>query len=219
MNRKFFIAFAMLCGILAGVMTACSENDGELSEYPDWQRRNVEYFDSIYKVALENSDGKWDTIRAWSLNENADRLAPSDYVVVHKEETGTGSGCPVYTDSVVVHNLGKLLPSTNYPKGYVIEKSYEGDFDDYNPLTAHAKKWYVGGLIDGYTTALMKMHVGDRWRVYVPYTLAYGTADYNSIPGYSVLVWDIKLLGYYHPGEKVPDMEAKSNGQGLWNMR
>ncbi len=160
----------------------------------------------------------WDTIRAWSLSETEAKLQPHDYIVVHKENVGDGSGCPLYTDSVIVHNLGKMLPSKSYPNGYVIEKSWNGDFADYNQQTAKAKKWYVGSLIDGYTTALQRMHIGDRWRVYVPYTLAYGTSDYNSIPGYSTLVWDITLLGYYHPGEDLPDVDAKKHNQNVWVM-
>lgn len=218
MNRKVFLAFIMFCGVMAGMMTACSETDDEEVEYPNWQKRNVAYFDSIYNEAIQNKDGKWDTIRAWSLSDTEARLQPYDYIVVHKEEVGTGSGCPLYTDSVMVHNLGKLLPSTSYPDGYVIEKSWTGDFEDYNPQTARAKKWYVGGLIDGYTTVLQRMHIGDRWRVYVPYKLAYGTTDYNGIPAYSNIIWDIKLLGYYHPGGEQPYLDAKKANTNLWVM-
>ena len=218
MNRKFFLAFVAFCGMLIGMITACSETNDDVVEYYDWKKRNVAYFDSIYNVAIENKDGKWDTIRAWSLNDSVAHLLAYDYIVVHKEEVGTGSGCPLYTDSVLVHNLGKLLPSASYPDGYVIEKSYDGGFDDYNFQTATAKKWYVGGLIDGYITALQRMHIGDRWRVYIPYTLAYGTADYNSIPGYSTIIWDIKLLGYYHPGGEIPSVDAKKHKQNIWLM-
>lgn len=218
MNRKFFLAFVALCGVLAGLMTACSETNDDVEEYQNWQKRNVAYFDSIYNVAIENKDGKWDTIRAWSLNDTVPQMKVTDYIVVHKEEVGTGSGCPLYTDSVLVHNFGKLLPSASYPAGYVIERGYSGDFDDYDPATATPKKWYAGGLIDGYTTALLHMHIGDRWRVYVPYTLAYGSADYNSIPAYSTLVWDIKLLGYYHPGGEIPNVDAKKHDKNVWVM-
>lgn len=219
MKNKHFFVLALLCGVMLGLITACSENDDELQEYPDWEKRNVAYFDSIYNVAIENRDGMWDTIRCWSLNQYTPTLSRTSYIVVHKEEVGTGSGCPLYTDSVIVHNQGKLLPSTSYPTGYAVEKSYEGDFDNYNPQTARPKKWAVGGLIDGYTTALMHMHIGDHWRVYMPWTLAYGTTDYNGIPGYSVMLWDIKLLGYYHPGAEVPGLNAKDqHNTGLWTM-
>lgn len=231
MNRRFFLAFILLVGMMAG-FTACSENTEDDVEYKDWQQVNAKYFNDIFAKALLNEDGRWDTIRCWSLNDTVAKLNPTSYIVVHKEEDGAGSGCPMYTDSVMVHNFGKLLPSLTYTNGYVIEKSWDGigglklsddpaqnyemDFQKYNPATAVAKKWAVGGLIDGYTTALMRMHIGDRWRVYVPWTLGYGTTEYNSIPGYSVLVWDIKLLGYYHPGADIPSTNAKKHDAALW---
>ena len=143
MKNKYFFALAILCGMALGLVTACSETDNELIEYPNWEKRNVAYFDSIYNVAIENRDGMWDTIRCWSMSENNTTLSRTNYIVVHKEEVGTGSGCPLYSDSVLVHNQGKLLPSTSHPHGYFFEKSYEGDFDSYNPLTARAKKWAV----------------------------------------------------------------------------
>lgn len=218
MKNKYFFALAILCGMALGLVTACSETDNELIEYPNWEKRNVAYFDSIYNVAIENRDGMWDTIRCWSMSENNTTLSRTNYIVVHKEEVGTGSGCPLYSDSVLVHNQGKLLPSTSHPQGYFFEKSYEGDFDSYNPLTARAKKWAVNILVDGYVTALQHMHIGDRWRVYMPWTMGYGTTDYNGIPAYSVLIWDIKLLGYYHPGAVVPDQNAKDHASSLWTM-
>ena len=220
MNRRFFWAFILLMGITVG-LTACSENNDDTVEYSDWQNVNAKYFDEVYAEAIDSinkygKDSNWDIIRCWSLNDTVAKLTPTGYIVIHKEKVGKGSGCPLYTDSVIVHNLGKLLPSTSYPKGYVIEKSWDGDFDNYNSNTAVAKKWAVSNLIDGYTTALMRMHIGDRWRVYVPWTLGYGTAAYNSIPGYSVLVWDITLLGYYHPGADIPSINAKKHETNLW---
>ena len=63
MKNKYFFALAILCGMALGLVTACSETDNELIEYPNWEKRNVAYFDSIYNVAIENRDGMWDTIR------------------------------------------------------------------------------------------------------------------------------------------------------------
>ena len=259
MNIKNFFTFILFIGLTIG-LTACSETDDKTVEYADWQNTNIKYFNDIYAKAItdiaekkaENAVSEWDTIRCWSLNDTVARLAPTDYIVIHREKSGSCKYCdlcklekedetvkktihrqhlnchskddpnempdrPMYTDSVMVHNQGKLLPSLSYPLGNVIEKSYDGgDFSKYDENTATKKKWAVSGLIDGYTTALMHMHIGDRWTVYMPWTLAYGTADYNSIPGYSVLVWDITLLGYYRPGESMPDTEAKHHKTNVW---
>ena len=110
---------------------------------------------------------------------------------------GTGSGCPMFSDSVMVNYQGRLMPSASYPSGYVFDGNYTGD---YNPATVKPVTFYVGGLVDGFTTALQYMHIGDRWRVYIPYQLGYGSADNGSIPAYSTLVFDVELLAYYRAG-------------------
>lgn len=38
-------------------------------------------------------------------------------------------------------------------------------------------------------------HVGDRWMIYIPYTLGYGTRTSGPIPGYSTLLFEVELLG------------------------
>jgi FKBP-type peptidyl-prolyl cis-trans isomerase FklB len=60
----------------------------------------------------------------------------------------------------------------------------------------------VDAVLEGFATALQHMHRGDHWRVTIPYQLGYGTSDYNSIPGYSTLIFDIRLV----------DFEEGSNG-------
>jgi FKBP-type peptidyl-prolyl cis-trans isomerase FklB len=53
----------------------------------------------------------------------------------------------------------------------------------------------VANTIDGFSTALQHMSVGDYWRVYIPWELGYGTSGSGStIPGYSVLVFDLALI-------------------------
>ncbi|RAZ75594.1 peptidylprolyl isomerase, partial [Klebsiella oxytoca] len=38
-----------------------------------------------------------------------------------------------------------------------------------------------------------RMRTGERWTVYLPWDMGYGTSDRDGMPGYSVLVFDIKL--------------------------
>lgn len=52
-----------------------------------------------------------------------------------------------------------------------------------------------GELIEGFRMALMQMHTGDRWRVYIPWDKGYGKRGVDSIPGYSTLIFEIELVG------------------------
>jgi FKBP-type peptidyl-prolyl cis-trans isomerase len=49
-------------------------------------------------------------------------------------------------------------------------------------------------VIAGWVEALKLMPVGSRFKFWIPYQLAYGLQDYNSIPGGSTLAFDIELI-------------------------
>jgi FKBP-type peptidyl-prolyl cis-trans isomerase len=54
----------------------------------------------------------------------------------------------------------------------------------------------VNRVIPGWTEALQKMKVGDKWRLYIPSRLAYGPRGTpgGPIPPFSVLIFDVELL-------------------------
>ena len=52
----------------------------------------------------------------------------------------------------------------------------------------------VGGVIAGWTEALQLMREGDKWRLFIPPVLAYGSRAAGSIPPHSTLIFDIELL-------------------------
>ncbi len=91
---------------------------------------------------------------------------------------GTGVK-PTASDSVVAHYAGTLLDGTE------VDNSYKRG----EPIT-----FSVGGVIRGWTEALLLMPVGSKWKLYIPHTIGYGTQDYGPIPGGSVLVFEIELL-------------------------
>ncbi|MBD5214626.1 MAG: FKBP-type peptidyl-prolyl cis-trans isomerase [Bacteroidales bacterium] len=51
-------------------------------------------------------------------------------------------------------------------------------------------------LIPGWSIALQKMHVGDKWEVYIPAEQGYGRFSQPGIPGGSTLIFEIELLGF-----------------------
>ena len=50
-------------------------------------------------------------------------------------------------------------------------------------------------LIDGWIIAMQRMHVGDKWEVYIPAEMGYGKFSQPGIPGGSTLIFEIELLG------------------------
>lgn len=200
------ITFYLLLLLATVSLASCSETEEEEQEFSDWQNKNELYWSNLYsktQTLIQQGDTTWKIIPNWGI----DGLIPTtgtthtfdqkQYIIVHVLEEGKGSGCPLYTDSVKVHYQGRYIPSKTYTDGYIFDQSYSGTF---STLTAKPTSLLVSGCVEGFTTALMKMHIGDHWMVYIPYNQGYGTtADQTSgIPGFSNLIFDLRLVGYYH---------------------
>ena len=198
-------------------LSSCSETDETVEEFHDWKNKNEAFFASKYntaKQAVASGSNEWKVIKCYARNPITEGNI-TDYIVVKVLREGTGSGCPLFTDSVRVHYRGQLLSSNTHKDskdselGMVFDKSWSTD--EYNEQISIPSKFAVSGVVDGFSTALQHMHIGDRWLVYIPYQLGYGTSDSGSIPAYSTLVFDIALAAYYRPGTKVPNWQGNVN--------
>ncbi len=97
------------------------------------------------------------------------------YIVI---EEGKGL-VPNLTDSVVVHYTGYFIDG----------RAFESTIPSGQPA-----RFIPLGLIPGWQEALTMMNEGARYRLYVPFELAYGEQGSGPIPPYSTLVFDIELL-------------------------
>ncbi len=186
------IILGCLC-CLSCLFISCSSDSEDEGEYDNWQERNEAM---TAKWATDSSLGK---IISFSKEVNSSNKI-SDYIYVEKIASGEGEGdTPLYTDTVRVAYRGRLIPSKSYPEGLVFDENYSGDFD-WN--TIGTTDFCCSALVDGFTTALMYMRVGDRWRIRIPYELGYGTSAKNSIPAYSDLIFEVALVDFWHPGEQ-----------------
>ena len=115
------------------------------------------------------------------LAENAKRegviTLPSglQYEVLTK---GNGA-IPTSSDQVKVHYHGTLIDGTVFDSS--VERGEPAVFG-------------VTQVIPGWTEALQLMPVGSKWKLYVPYDLAYGTADRGEIKPFSNLIFDVELI-------------------------
>lgn len=194
------IIYTLLMMVIACVaMTSCSEDDGVVEEFPDWQVRNETYFDNLtdsVQKLISSGRTDWKRILTWSKT-GGDYISNSDYIIVHVLESApqNETASPLYTDSVAVHYKVWALPSTSYPNGIVFDSSYNEPFD--NDVAVAARFLVGGGMIDGFTTALQYMRRGDVWEVYMPYQLGYGATGSSSIPGYSTLIYKMILQDFW----------------------
>ena len=117
------------------------------------------------------------------LAENAKRpevKSLSDGIQYEVLKPGSGPK-PEKGGDVKIHYEGKLLDGT------VFDSSYERG----TPNSFNLKR-----LIKGWQVALPEMKVGEKWRIYIPYNMAYGERGAGQdIKPYSALIFDIELLG------------------------
>ena len=214
--RLFSLHFPIfaLSLLFAATMTSCSETDDGDIEYQNWESRNNEYFENIYqqaKSSIDAGDTSWLIIKSWSKDHSIEG-SHTDYIVAHvisqqesHNELETTLECPLYTDSVRLHYRGRLMPSVSYADGKQFDSSWQGNYDLSSMVPA---KMSVKGNVDGFTTALMNMHVGDRWEIYIPWQLGYGSSSTSSsIPNYSTMRFDITLHSISKYGTKMPDFK------------
>ena len=92
---------------------------------------------------------------------------------------GTGE-TPTATSTVSTHYAGTLIDGSEFDSSY--KRGQPAEFP-------------VNGVIAGWTEALQLMPVGSKWKLYIPYELAYGENGAGGAIGpYQALIFDIELL-------------------------
>ncbi|MDR1743683.1 MAG: FKBP-type peptidyl-prolyl cis-trans isomerase [Dysgonamonadaceae bacterium] len=172
--------------VLAGILEVL-KNDKLAIE----QSVTAELIQSTAKAAEEKAQAKReeelkvqykDSIAAGEkfLEENAKRpevvTLPSglQYEILRK---GNGP-IPTETDRVVVDYHGTLLNGTVFDSS--VQRKQPATFG-------------VTQVIKGWTEALKLMPVGSKWKLYVPYDLAYGAQDRGTIKPFSTLIFEVDL--------------------------
>ncbi|MGM9805515.1 MAG: FKBP-type peptidyl-prolyl cis-trans isomerase [Candidatus Aphodosoma sp.] len=88
---------------------------------------------------------------------------------------------PVATDKVRVHYHGTLIDGTVFDSS--VQRGQPAEFG-------------VTQVIQGWVEALQLMPVGSKWKLFIPYNLAYGEQGAGGdIAPFSALIFEVELLG------------------------
>ena len=88
---------------------------------------------------------------------------------------------PTLRDVAECNYTGRLIDGT------VFKSSYEDV-----PL-----KLYLFGYIKGWTEALLLMKEGDKWELYIPFNLAFGSRGSKEVPPFSTVIYELELIKIY----------------------
>lgn len=86
---------------------------------------------------------------------------------------------PQEKDTVSVNYRGTLIDGTEFDSSY--KRGQPASFP-------------VGGVIKGWTEALLLMKEGDKWELAIPSELAYGETGRQGIPPNAVLIFEVELI-------------------------
>ena len=95
-------------------------------------------------------------------------------------ETREGKVSPTVRSIVSVHYRGTLIDGKEF------DNSYKRNCPE---------AFRLCDVIDGWQIALQQMHVGDKWMIYIPSEMGYGSKASGPIPANSTLIFEVELLG------------------------
>lgn len=204
MKRLTYLCAMFVMTLFAAMTVSCDENKDEGTYDAHWRSLNEAFLDSLGNAfKAQGGEGKGELKRIVPMS---DRTVPIYYTIVGADKGYVGDGDEaLFSDTAIVYY--KTMDIT----GKVLDSNFSGEYPD----TAFdiPSEFAVGGMlasgsgiIYGWSEILQYMRPpkggtdskGDFFRVYIPWSLAYGEDDYNDIKGYSLLVFDINLVGVKH---------------------
>tara|TARA_B100001287_G_scaffold99049_1_gene83297 strand:- start:21102 stop:21776 length:675 start_codon:yes stop_codon:yes gene_type:complete len=162
----------------SGIQDVLSDKKEPKIEGKDAQKVIQEYFTKQQEKASEGKieEGKLFLAENGKRKEVVTLESGLQYEIINSADGPK----PTLSDQVTTHYHGTLLDGT----------VFDSSVDRGQPAT-----FPVSGVIKGWTEALQLMSVGSKWRLYVPYNLAYGEKGVSAQIGpYTTLIFDVELL-------------------------
>ena len=194
--RKSIYVFPLVLLFAGMFMVSClsSDDDDDIDE--EWKLFNEQAFNkygdnSDYtKLNALSNEGYiyWKRTSVITDSDKKEGRSDSDFGLRISKD-----GYPEFTDSIVCRYIGWyftkggdkiIFDSTEGPK-------YGSTID---PNKVPARFLISGGLIEGFRSAAQFMKKGDEREIVIPANLGYGGATTSSIPAYTTLWFNIKIL-------------------------
>lgn len=167
-------------------------------------------------VRVGDDAKKWDSMLAFNGKQKEEKemavraeLASAKLLEEYKSKATTtksglmyimeteGAGAkPAIGDTVKVNYAGYFLDGKLFDTSIKEVAVKNNAFNAQRPYEPIEVTYGPNGqVIQGWREGLQLLKVGGKVKLIIPYTLAYGEADYGPIPGKSTLVFDVELVG------------------------
>ena len=152
-------------------------------------------FDDRWQV---ENEAQFASISTNSQYTRLESKSGNGYIMYKVLESGDGE-TPYFTDVVKVLYTGWFRNIWS-----ITEDSYTDDkgnliinkivFDSTANRNDIPSTFQVKGVVDGFSTALQHMQVGDKWEIWIPWNMGYGANGSGTIRPYTTLVFEIELV-------------------------
>ena len=164
--------------LAAGIKDVLEKNQPQIS-YQEAQTVLNKFFSELEEKLVGEAKASGETFLAENAKREGVKVTDSGLQYEVLEET-IGQK-PKATDKVRVHYEGTLIDGT------VFDSSYK---------RGESITFGLNQVIKGWTEGLQLMSIGSKYKLYLPYHLAYGERGAGAnIPPYSALIFTVELLG------------------------
>ena len=164
--------------LAAGIKDVLEKNQPQIS-YQEAQQVLGKFFSELEEKIAGEAKAAGETF----LAENAKRegVKVTESGLQYEVLEATIGQKPKATDKVRVHYEGTLIDGT------VFDSSYK---------RGESITFGLNQVIKGWTEGLQLMSIGSKYKLYLPYQLAYGERGAGAnIPPYAALIFTVELLG------------------------
>lgn len=178
-----------LASIISGLTDALKKAKPQLTDAQLGAGMN-QFHQQAYEIAMQ---------RFQAAGEKQKKDGPA-YLAENKKKQGVTTLPSGLQVQVIKQGTGQQPKKTD-----VVQVHYKGMFTDGKVFEAtegapEPAAFAITQVIPGWTEALLRMKVGDKWRLTVPPELAYGAEGmFPRIPPHAVLVYDVELVAIGPP--------------------
>ena len=155
-------------------------------------------FDTSWKTGNEAAFEKIVSDPSYTKLESASKDGFIMYKEIHDSKSGQK---PKFTDVVKVWYTGWYKNDWTKPDTYINENGnkitnkiiFDSTANRNNIPSSITINDPQFPPVDGFATALQNMEVGDKWEVWIPAHLGYGSNNQQSIRAYTTLVFEIEI--------------------------
>lgn len=205
MNKKIYL-ITILLGLFAFFASCSDDDDNTVTD--EWKNHQQSLYQKVMNMKDDSGRSVFEEIKSLSGQGNI-FVKDSDYITKNEQDEFDEEGPVIFKSDASSKASKRPIYDTD-----VVEVRYEGwyynldnkkvvfDSTEKNVQTGkwnnnkETAKFTVNGVVDGFKTLLQNMEVGEEKIVCMPYQLGYLESgdDYGTIPGYTTLFFDVKLL-------------------------